>query len=68
MGWETILNTRGTTFKQLPPSRQQALNADKAAALMNEFPSIIKRPVIEAGGTKLLVGFDPARYGEVLDK
>lgn len=62
-----MLNTRGTTFKQLPPARQLGLNADKAAALMSEFPSIIKRPVIEAGGKKLLVGFDPARYEDVLD-
>lgn len=66
VGWEALLNTRGTTFRKLPPARQQGLDAAKAAALMSEFPSVIKRPVIEAGRKKLLLGFDPARYEEVL--
>jgi arsenate reductase (glutaredoxin) len=66
-GWETLVNTKGTTFRQLPPERQQGLDATKAAALMNEFPSLIKRPVIETE-KKLLVGFDPARYEEVLGR
>ena len=65
-GWQNVLNAKGTTFKQLPPARQQNLDAGKAAALMQEFPSTIKRPVIEAGRKKLLVGFDPVRYEEVL--
>jgi len=67
-GWQSMLNTKGTTFKKLPPARQQGLDAGNAAALMQEFPSAIKRPVIEAGGNELLVGFDPARYEEVLGR
>lgn len=66
VGWEALVNAKGTTFRQLPPQRQQGLDAAKAAALMNELPSLIKRPVIEAGRKKLLVGFDPARYEQVL--
>ena len=65
LGWEALVNTKGMTFRQLPPARQHGLNATSAAALMTEFPSVIKRPVIE-GGKQLLVGFDPARYAEVL--
>jgi len=60
-GWEKVLNTRGQTFRGLPPARQQGLNAAKAAALCVEFPSAIKRPVLEAGKT-LLVGFDADEY------
>jgi arsenate reductase len=41
------------------------VNPVKAAALMHEVPSLIKRPVIE-GGKELLVGFDPERYGAAL--
>ncbi len=68
VGWETLVNAKGTTFRQLPPQRQQNLDAAKAAVLMAEFPSVIKRPVIEAGKKKLLVGFDPARYEQVLSR
>ena len=64
-GWERIVNTKGTTFRQLPASRQQGLNADKAAALLSEFPSAIKRPVVE-GGKELLIGFDADEYGATL--
>lgn len=68
VGWEALVNAKGTTFRRLPPERQQGLDAAKAAALMNELPSLIKRPVIEAGTKKLLVGFDPARYEDVLGR
>lgn len=66
-GWEQLVNTRGTTFRKLPPARQQDLNAVKAAALMSEFPSVIKRPLIEHG-KELLIGFEPERYEAVLTK
>lgn len=65
-GWERILNTRGTTFKTLPENLQQDLDAAKAAALMREFPSVIKRPVVEAGKSILLVGFDAPAYEKAL--
>jgi arsenate reductase (glutaredoxin) len=65
--WEELVNTRGTTFRQLPPERQQGLNAARAAKLMVEAPSVIRRPVIESGQT-LLIGFDPERYRAVLGK
>jgi Spx/MgsR family transcriptional regulator len=65
LGWERLVNTKGPTFRKLPASRQQGLDATKAAALMIEQPSVIRRPVIE-GGKRLLVGFDPASYEETL--
>lgn len=61
-----MLNTKGMTFRQLPPARQQGLNAAKAASLMSEFPSSIKRPIIESGRKTLIVGFDPASYEKSL--
>lgn len=64
-GWERIVNTRGPTFRKLPPGRQQGLDAKKAAALLEEFPSAIKRPVVESG-KQVLVGFDPAAYAKAL--
>ncbi len=64
-GWERIVNTKGATFRQLPPSRQQGLDASKAATLLAEFPSAIKRPILE-NGKKLLIGFDADEYRSAL--
>ncbi len=61
-GWERVLNTKGKTFRDLPAARQQGLNDARAAALMSEFPSAIKRPVVE-NGKQLLIGFDADEYG-----
>lgn len=66
-GWEKVLNTKGKTFRDLPASRQNGLNDAKAASLMVEFPSAIKRPVIESGKV-LLLGFDDAEYAAALRK
>ncbi len=56
MGWETVLNRAGTTFKKLPDSDKNDLTQTKAIALMNAQPSMIKRPVVEYSGG-YLAGF-----------
>ena len=61
VGWETLLNRAGTTFKKLPENQKEGLTAAKAIALMLEQPSMIKRPVLDLGG-KLVVGFKPDIY------
>jgi Spx/MgsR family transcriptional regulator len=61
VGWETVINRAGTTFKKLPDAAKDGLTQDKAIALMVESPSMIKRPVVEANGT-LEIGFAPERY------
>jgi arsenate reductase len=63
LGWETLLNRAGTTFRKLPESDREDLNERKALALMLAQPSMIKRPVLELGG-KLLVGFKPDVYAK----
>ena len=60
-GWQTVLNRAGTTFRKLADSDKAALTQDKAIALMAAQPSMIKRPVLDAGG-KLEIGFKPERY------
>jgi arsenate reductase len=65
-GWETLLNRAGTTFRKLPDRDKDGLNEKKALALMLAQPSMIKRPVLELGGGKLLVGFKPEAYAEAL--
>lgn len=61
LGWERLLNRSGTTFRKLPDADKEELNEGKAIALMLAQPSMIRRPVAEAGG-ELVVGFDPDRY------
>lgn len=63
VGWETLLNRSGTTFRKLPETERADLTEDKALALMLAQPAMIKRPVL-AIGEKLLVGFKPALYAE----
>ena len=61
VGWETLLNRAGTTFRKLPDQDKEGLTAAKAIKLMAEQPSMIKRPVLDLG-KKLLVGFKPDDY------
>lgn len=61
LGWEPLVNKRGTTWRKLDDSLKQDLSRDRAIELMMEHTSLIKRPVIDAGG-KLLLGFDEAAY------
>lgn len=56
LGWEVLLNKRGTTFRKLDEADKADIDRDKAIALMVEHPSLIKRPVVEYGGG-VLVGF-----------
>jgi arsenate reductase len=65
VGWETLLNRSGTTFRKLPEQQKQSLAAPKAIKLMLEQPSMIKRPVLDLG-SDLLVGFKPEIYAASL--
>ena len=60
-GWETLLNTRGMMWRRLSDEERIDVNEAKALALMTDYPTLIKRPVIDTG-SQLLVGFDPERY------
>ena len=56
LGWETVLNRAGTTFRKLPDADKADLDEDKAIALMLDQPSMIKRPVLDLGDRRL-IGF-----------
>jgi arsenate reductase len=61
VGWETLLNRAGTTFRKLSDEQKQGLTEAKAIALMISQPSMIKRPVLDVDG-ELIVGFKPEAY------
>jgi arsenate reductase len=65
LGWQALVNSRGTTWRKLSAAQQAISTQDQAVILMQEFPSLIKRPVVEATN-KILVGFDPQQFESLL--
>lgn len=59
VGWEVLLNRRGTTWRKLSDDEKDNVDANKAKALMLEQPALIKRPVFETGSS-IVVGFKDA--------
>lgn len=67
VGWESLVNKRGTTWRQLDESPQMKVINEKAAiALMLEKTSVIKRPIVEKNSKILLLGFDEVEYKKKL--
>jgi arsenate reductase len=64
-GWETLLNKRGLTWKKLTEAERADVNETKAIELMAQYPSLIKRPVLDSG-RQLIIGFTPENYAEQL--
>jgi arsenate reductase (glutaredoxin) len=65
VGWETLLNRAGTTFRKLPDKDRAGLDEHKAIGLMLDQPTMIKRPVLDLG-SRLLVGFKPETYADAI--
>jgi arsenate reductase (glutaredoxin) len=67
VGWESLVNKRGTTWRQLEEADQKkVVNEKTAIALMIEKTSVIKRPLIEKNGKVVLLGFDENVFKKVL--
>jgi arsenate reductase len=63
VGWESLVNKRGMTWRQLPAEIQESVkNQSSAIALMKTKTSVIKRPLIESGGKIISLGFDEDSY------
>jgi Spx/MgsR family transcriptional regulator len=63
-GWEALVNRRSTTWRGLPEAERAAAGPGGAAALLERHPTLIKRPIIEAGD-KLIVGLAPSLQAEL---
>ena len=59
LGWEALVNTRGTTWRGLPEAEREGLDAARAHALILAHPAVMKRPVFDLGERRL-VGFKGA--------
>ncbi|WP_257287894.1 ArsC family reductase [Endozoicomonas sp. ONNA1] len=61
LGWEALLNRRGTTWRQLPEAQKASVDEASAIELMLEQPAMIKRPLLDTGSKKVL-GFSDKQY------
>ena len=67
LGWETVLNRKGTTWRAAPEALKAQIDAESATRYMLQQPSAIKRPVLDTGNARL-IGFDEARYHALLGR
>ena len=64
VGWESLLNRRGTTWRKLDDAEKEIVSEKSAVQLMLDYPSIIKRPVLEIG-SQIIVGFSDSDYKQI---
>ncbi|NOU48954.1 ArsC family reductase [Pseudoalteromonas sp. JBTF-M23] len=64
LGWENVLNKRGTTYRALTEEQKQTLNEHTAKALLLEAPAMIKRPIL-IHNDKYYLGFKKEQYQEI---
>jgi Spx/MgsR family transcriptional regulator len=68
LGWEPLVNTRGTTWRKLDEATRAAANdAPGAIALMLAQPSVIKRPVVEWADGSVSVGFNDIEWRQRIE-
>lgn len=65
LGWETIINRRGTTWRKLDAAQRDTMDANQAVKVALENPSIIKRPILETS-TTLKAGFQAHDWEKVI--
>ena len=69
VGWESLVNKKGTTWRQLDEAaKAKVTNQAAAIALMKEKTSVIKRPLIEKNGNVIALGFDEKEYAQAFKK
>ena len=54
LGWEQVVNRRGTTWRKLPEETRNSMDAASAIEILLEQPGMIKRPLLDTGGHYLL--------------
>ncbi|MBR9875122.1 ArsC family reductase [Vibrio sp. J1-1] len=66
LGWEIVLNKRGTTYRQLTQEQKDSLNAENAIKLLVENPAMIKRPILKVND-QLHIGFKADQYTTIFN-
>lgn len=69
LGWQALLNTRGTTWRKLDETlRASIIDSSSAAKLMLDMPAIIKRPLLSIPGKPMLLGFNESNYQQIINE
>lgn len=66
-GWENLVNKRSTTWRGLDDEIKNNLNKELALKVLNEQPTLIKRPIVIADNVAL-IGFDEKEYQKAFGK
>lgn len=64
LGWEALVNRRGTTWRQLAAEVRDSLDTKSAIEIMLDKPAIIKRPLLVKNGQRYL-GFSDEQYSSI---
>ena len=64
LGWENMLNRRGTTWRKLPEEVREQIDRASALQVMLDNPAIVKRPIL-AHDNHYHVGFNDSQYREI---
>jgi Spx/MgsR family transcriptional regulator len=65
LGWEALMNRRGTTWRKLPEDVRERMDSESAIRVMLENPSIIRRPLLDTGQVRH-AGFSESDYERLL--
>lgn len=64
LGWEQVLNKRGTTYRQLTQEQKESIDQQSVVPLLVEHPAMIKRPILRVDG-QLHIGFKALQYSDI---
>lgn len=64
LGWENVVNKRGTTYRQLTQEQKDTLNEANAIELLVAQPAMIKRPIL-VSANQYHLGFKPQQYADI---
>jgi arsenate reductase (glutaredoxin) len=63
LGWEPLLNRKGSTWRKLDDAQREAVHdAASARVLVLAQPSVVKRPLVQWVDGDISVGFDAADW------
>lgn len=63
LGWETVVNRKSATWRQLDDTVRNNLDAEGAAQLLIEKPTLMKRPLMNDGAVRS-VGFSDDDFSQ----
>ena len=67
VGWERLLNRQSLTWRKIPEVDRDNMTRDDALVSMIEWPTLVKRPVLEFEKS-VAVGFSDQRIDEFLKR